>query len=134
MASLLEDVTGTLNVSAASPVAVMALRFRGSNFSSVPVANLSGAVPVPEIATGVGGPGAVILSQFAAGGGFATEIVVMNAGPTPLVVRVDLFSQDGGALTTRLNGQSGNSFRNLLIPPNGVVTLAPWDSNGNTRF
>jgi len=133
------DITGTLAITSggtsALPVSVIGLRFRGANFSTLPVTNLSGnSGSLPTIATGIGGAGAVLLPQFAAGGGWATELVLVNSGSTPLKVRVDLFKNDGTPLTASLNGQSASSFTDLTIPANGVITLAPRDSDGDDDF
>jgi hypothetical protein len=132
--SVPSDVTGMLSIISATPVSVIGLRFRGTNFSTLPVTNLSSASPVPTIATGIGGPGAVLLPQFAANGGWATEIVIANTGTSSMTVRVDLFKTDGTALTATLNGQSASSFTNITIPVGGVTTLAPRDTNGDSRF
>ena len=75
-----------------------------------------------------------MLPQFAAGGGWASEVVIANTGAAALTVRLDLFQQDGTALTTTLNGQSGSSFKNLTIPAGGVLVLAPRDNNGDDDF
>ena len=91
-------------------------------------------MPVPQVSPGIGGAAAVILPQFAAGGGWASEIVITNTGAAPITVRVDLFKQDGTALTTKLNGQSGSTFTNLNIPANGVLVLAPRDADGDDDF
>jgi hypothetical protein len=96
--------------------------------------NLSTPTPVPQIGTGIGGMGAVLLPQFVAGGGWATEIVITNLGPDSLTIRVDLFKPDGTSRVVRLNGQSANSFSNLTVPARGVLVLAPRDSAGNSRF
>jgi hypothetical protein len=117
------------------PVSVIGLRFRGSNFSTLPVTGLStSTTALPVIAAGVGGTGAILLPQFAAGGGWATELVLANTGTSSLTVRVDLFKEDGTPLTTSLNGQSASSFANLTIPAGGVLTLAPRDSDGDDDF
>ncbi len=133
------DVTGTLAITSAGssnlPVSVIGLRFRGRNFSTLPITSLSGTSgPLPIIATGVGGAGAVLLPQFAAGGGWATELVMANTGTSALTVRVDLFKQDGTPLSASLNGQTASSFTNLIIPAGGVLTLAPRDRNGDDDF
>ena len=86
------------------------------------------------IATGVGGNGAVLLPQFAAGGGWATEIVMANTGTSSLTVRVDLFKSDGTPLTATLNGETKSSFTNLTIPAGGVLILAPRDQHGDDDF
>ncbi|MBZ5534614.1 MAG: hypothetical protein LAO31_01560 [Acidobacteriia bacterium] len=128
------DFSGTVRITSDIPVAVVGLRFRGHNFSTLPVTSLSARSDVPSISAGVGGPGSVILPQFAAGGGWATEIVLVNSGSTDLIVRVDLFKNDGTALTASLNGQTASSFMNLTIPPGGVLVLAQRDNNGDDDF
>ncbi len=132
--SLLHDVTGTIDIVSNIPIAVVGLRFRGANFSTLPVTRLSIPAALPLISADIGGPDAVILPQFAAGGGWASEIVIANTGTSSLTVRVDLFGPDGLPLVTDLNGQSGSSFKNITIPGHGVFTLSPKDSNGDSNF
>jgi hypothetical protein len=133
------NITGTLAITSGGtsglPVSVIGLRFRGSNFSTLPVTDLSGnAGSLPAMGAGIGGPGAVLLPQFAAGGGWATELVLANTGTSAITVRVDLFKNDGTPLTAALNGQTASSFTNLTIPAGGVITLAPRDSAGDDDF
>jgi hypothetical protein len=133
------DITGTLVITSAGssnlPVSAIGLRFRGANFSTIPVTDLSGNTgALPSIAAGVGGAGAVLLPQFAAGGGWATEIVMLNTGVSALTVRVDLFQADGTALKASLNGTTASSFTNLIIPAGGVLTLAPRNVDGDDDF
>jgi ice-binding like protein/Big-like domain-containing protein len=115
------DFDGSLSITSDYPVAIMALRFRGTNFSTIPITSVSPSNLVPPVSAGVGGPDAVILPQFAAGGSWSSEIVISNTTAVPLTVRVDLFKQDGTPLTTSLNGQSGSSFQNLVIPAEGIL-------------
>ncbi len=122
------DFDGTLFISSSAPVALVGLRFRGENFSTIPVTVLSPAHQLPVISTIIGGAGAIILPQFAVGGGWASEIVLSNSGNAALTVRVDLFSQNGTSMTVTLNGKSASSFQNLLVPPKGVLILAPRKS------
>lgn len=136
--SIPSEIVGTLAISTGSsnlPVAAIGLRFRGTNFSTLPVTDLSGAAgqTLPVIAQGVGGAGAVLLPQFAAGGGWATEIVLSNTTGSSMTVRVDLFQQNGMTLTTRLNGTSGSTF-NATIPATGIFVLAPRDNDGDDDF
>jgi len=132
------DVTGTVTVTstdATLAVSVIGLRFRGSNFSTLPATSLSSAtVSLPTFASGIGGTGAILLPQFAAGGGWVTELVLANTGPTNLTVRVDLFNADGTPLSAALNGQTANSFTNVVIPAGGVVVLAPRNTNVDDDF
>jgi hypothetical protein len=122
------DFDGTLFISSSVPVAMVGLRFRGFNFSTIPVTVLSPTTVVPTVATGIGGVGSLILPQFAFGGGWASEIVLSNSGSVNLVARVDIFGQDGTPLSVTLNGVTGSSFQSLTIPPGGVVILAPRNS------
>jgi hypothetical protein len=135
--SVPSEIKGTLAITSAGssnlPVSVIGLRFRGSNFSTIPATNLAPAA-VPSTASGLLGPGAVLLPQFAAGGGWATEIVLVNSNTTSLTVRVDLYKQDGTPLTASLNGQTASTFTNLNVPANGVLILAPRDKNGDDDF
>ena len=117
------DLTGTLSVTSTLPVAIAGLRFRGSNFSTLPITNLS-----PAAAAGV------VLPHFAAGGGWATELVIVNTSTQQVNARVDFFKQDGTAMTVRLNGESKTSFTDLTIPAGGVLELAPKDREGHSRF
>jgi hypothetical protein len=130
------DVEGTLDITSSGPaVSVIGLRFRGPNFSTLPVTNLAGnAGPLPMINANVGGAGAVLLPQFAAGGGWATEIIVVNPGSSSVTVRVDLFKPDGTPLSATLNGQTASSFTNLVIPAGGTITLAPRNPGGDDDF
>jgi len=128
------DFLGTLTVTAPSPVGVIGLRFRGVNFSTIPVTNISPGGPVPSISANVGGAGAVLLPQFAAGGGWASQIVLVNTESTTLTARVDLFKADGTPLSTNLNGQVGSSFTNLTVPAGGVLTLSPANNSGDNDF
>ena len=128
------DLTGTLSLVSENSVAIIGLRFRGNNFSTVPCTSLSAPEDVPIRETGVGGPGAVILPQFASGGGWGTEIVLANTGVAELTVRVDIYGQNGDPLVTNLNSASKSSFTDIKIPAGGVVTLAPRDSSGDSNF
>ena len=138
-ASIPRDVTGTVAITSAGssslPVSVIGLRWRGWNFSTIPVTNLSGnSGPLPLIGSG-GGPGAVLLPQFVVGGGWATELVMANTGTTDITVRVDLFKgTDGSPLSATLNGQTNSSFTNLNIPAGGVLVLAPRGPDGDDDF
>lgn len=133
--SVPKDVVGTLSVTSTDPVSVIGLRFRGSNFSTLPITNLAGTATVPSLGTGIGGPGAILLPQFAAGGGWATELVIVNNGSSSLTVRIDFFKQDGSALSTPLNNQpAASSYSNVVVPAGGVYVLAPRNSNGDDDF
>ena len=128
-----KGLTGTLDLVSDQPVAVIGIRSRGENFSTLPATNLSGPEEVPDMGGGIGGPGAIILAHFAVGGGWATEIVIANAGDSEVTVRVDLFKQDGTSLEVTLDDETGSSFTRT-ISPHGVVTLAPRNETGDSDF
>jgi len=138
------DFDGTLTLTSNTPVAVLALRFRGTKFSTIPVTSLSPSlsptiglpdyIGLPELPPGSGGRYRVLLPQFAANDLWASEIIVMNNSPVPLTVRIDLFKQDGTPLVTTLNHQTGSSFQNLVITPGGIIRFAPRDANVDSDF
>ena len=49
------DFDGSLAITSTTPVAVVALRFRGTVFSTIPIASPNALTPVPQVAPGVGG-------------------------------------------------------------------------------
>jgi len=132
------DFDGTLTVTSNTPVAILALRFRGTHFSTIPITSLSPFVEVPElIALPNWPPGtrnSVLLPQFAAQSLWASEIIVMNNSPVPLTVRIDLFKQDGTPLVTTLNRQTASSFQDLVIRPGGLIRYSPRDANFDSDF
>jgi hypothetical protein len=122
-AAVPKDLTGTVSITSNIPVSMVGLRFRGANFSTIPVTNLS-----PSTGRGI------VIPEFAAGGGWATELVLVNTGTERIAARADFFKQDGTPMTVRLNGDSKSSFTDLVIQPYGALELAPKDSEGDSRF
>ncbi|HYR92487.1 MAG TPA: hypothetical protein VE422_51060 [Terriglobia bacterium] len=121
-AALPKDLTGTLSITSDVPVSMIGLRFRGANFSTIPVTNLS-----PSTGRGL------VIPEFVGGGGWATELVLVNTGSNQLNARIDFFKQDGTPMTVRLNGESKSSFTGL-VPAGGVFELSPKNSEGQSRF
>ena len=74
---------------------------------------------LPQLAAGVGGPGALMLPQVATGGGWTTQITIANTSTVIQTVRVDLFNSFGGILASPL----GPTVQGIVIPPGGVATL-----------
>jgi len=128
------DMDGTLTITSNIPVGIVALMFNGAAFTAIPITSLSATVGLPVMTIGVGGSYAVLLPQFVADGGWASEIVVLNNGAAPLTVRMDLFKQDSTPLVTKLNHQSGSSFANVVIAPGGIIIYAPLNANGDSDF
>jgi len=131
--SATNNLTGVLTLSSDVPVAAVGLRFRGANFSTLPLTNLSPSASVPQIATRIGGPGAVVLPQYAIDGGWSSEIVIMNTGSQLLQANLAAFKPDGSRFSLKERGiQTEDVF--IIIQPGQVATFAPRDSNGNSRF
>ena len=128
------DFDGTIMLTSNTPVAVVALRFRGSRFTTIPITSLSPSITLPEVTPGTGGSNAVLMPQFVADGRWASETVVLNNGTQPLTVRIDLFKQDGTPLVTTLNHQRASSFQNLVIAPGGIIMFSPRDAAGDSDF
>jgi len=125
---------GTLTLTSDTPVGILALLFSGTTFSTIPITSLSPTVALPQLTAAVGGSNGLLLPQFVADGGWASEIVVLNTGSAPLTVRIDLFQQDSTPLVTTLNHQLASTFQNLVVAPGGIIIFAPRNANGDTDF
>ena len=75
---------------------------------------------LPQLSAGVGGQGAQLLPQVAAGGGWNSQITIANTSGVTQAVRVDFFNPDGGSFTA----SSGSTVMNIVVPPTGVATVA----------
>jgi hypothetical protein len=132
--SVLSNFTGTLSIASDNPIAVVGLQFRGVEFSTILIASLSAAVSVPTVSPGVGGPGAVILPDFAEDGGWSTQFSIANPGTSTMTARLDVFDSNGKPLQITLNGTKQSTF-NVTVNPDGVAILAPVDgATGQSRF
>ncbi len=118
------EFTGTMAVASTVPISFLGLKFRGSAYSMVTLIDSSTTInPVPVISSGVGGLGAVILPQFVTGGGWATEVGILNTTNGSLTVRLDVFTPDGNPLLVKLNDTTASSFTNLVVAANGSLTV-----------
>jgi hypothetical protein len=136
---------GSLEVQSSTPFAVLGLRFSGTDFSTlallmnattpgVPSRVLtSGSIANTPIAGNIGGNTAVVLPQFAMGGGWATQIAIVNDTAKNMSGRIDVFDASGNPMAVSLNGATQSTF-SYSIPPNGVYVLAPRDANGQSPF
>jgi hypothetical protein len=127
---------GSLRVQTSSPVAMLGFPFTGPEFSTVPVAGISvtSGVPVRAVGSGsIGGPSALMFPQFAMGGGWATQIALVNPTDSTLSGRVDVFDTTGNPIATKLNASTASSFTYSLTP-RGMFNLAPRDLNGQSAF
>ena len=115
----LKPLTGSFTFSSSSRVAAVALRGftneRGEFLmTTLPVANLSVPAAVGSIQ---------IFPQFADGGGWRTEIALVNPTDSELAGTILFKDQSGTALTMTLDGRTNSSFV-YSIPPRMSQKLA----------
>jgi hypothetical protein len=134
---------GSVSVQSATPFAPLALTFTAGTFSTVTLSNTTAnaTIPTRSLTAGaqpdtptpgtVGGTGSIIFPQFAAGGGWATEISLVNAGTNAITGRIDLFNPDGSPVPLKLNGALKSTFT-YSIPAGETLILAPRDLNGQS--
>jgi type 1 glutamine amidotransferase len=113
--SLSASFVGNLSVESTGPVSVLGLWFSGIHFSALPISR-NEAPPATTI----------IFSQFALGGGWATQLSLTNDSAQTATGRIDLFDSAGNPMSVRLNGQTQSSF-SYTIPAGGTFLLAPRD-------
>jgi hypothetical protein len=100
------SLTGTFTFNSSVPVAAIALRGltneRGEFLiTTLPIADLREPAPT--------GPD-LVLPHFAAGGGWTTEIILVNPGDSTLTGKIQFVDPTGGPAAVTANGQSTSSF------------------------
>src|SRR5262249_1185449 len=95
---------GAVSFSSDMPLGVIALRGltneRGEFLmSTLPIVDTTGAVD-----------GIQVLPDFADGGGWSTQIILVNPTNTILTGNVQFLNPDGTAASVTINGQAGNTF------------------------
>jgi hypothetical protein len=126
---------GSVNVQSSESVSLIGLRFSGIVFSTLPiVAGNPSFVPIRQVPSGtVGGNFAVMFSQFAMSGGWATTLGLTNSTSGTISGRIDIFDTSGNPMPVKLNGATQSTF-NYSIRAKGAFTLAPRDVNGQSPF
>lgn len=114
--------SGSLRLQASTAFGVLGLRFSSSEFSTSPVA-------VTASASGSTLP----LPQFAIGGGWATQLALVNNSSAVASGRVSIYDPSGNPMAVSLNGATQSTF-SYSIPAGGSWVLAPRDSNGQSPF
>jgi hypothetical protein len=116
--------SGSLRLQSSSGFAVLGFRFSSAEFSTSPVA-------ATTVATG--GNGVMVLPQFAMGGGWATQLALVNNSTAAASGRVDIYDASGKPMAVNLNGNTQSTFA-YSIPAGGSFVLAPRDANGQSPF
>ncbi len=121
--NLTGTINGTLTLTSAVPVGIIALR----GFTNERGEFLMTTLPVSPVDY-VGGSFAV-LPHFADGGGWATEVVLTNLSDSPQSGTIQFFSQGlgsqaGSALTMALSDGTSNSTFSYSVAPHGAVQFS----------
>jgi len=116
--------TGSLRLQGATQFGALGLRFSGTEFSTSPVG---------VTASGTDANGAVAVPQFALGGGWGTQLALVNNGSSGCSGRIDVYDPSGNPMAVQLNGTLQSSFT-YSIAPGGTFVLAPRDANGLSPF
>lgn len=116
--------TGSMRLQGSGSFSALGLRFSGTEFST-------SAVGVTVAATD--GNGSLALPQFALGGGWATQLALVNGGSSGSSGRIDVYDPSGNPMPVQLNGTLQSSFT-YSIAAGGTFVLAPRDSNGQSPF
>jgi len=116
---------GTMSFTSDVPVSVIALR--GLFNERVPAEFLITTLPVTDLAAAPGS-GTVYLPHFAEGGGWTTQIVLVNPTSAAIGGTIQFFGQGnattaGAPVTVTANGQTANTF-NYTIPAKGSFKLS----------
>ena len=108
--------------------------FAGANVSTLGAGNTGTLTTVPTrmLTSGnIGGANAILLPQFVMGGGWATQVALVNTSGTAATGRIDVFDTNGQPKGVKLNGDTKSTFT-YSIPAGGTFILAPRDENGQT--
>jgi len=79
---------GSVGLQSTVPIAAVGLRFVGSEFSTLAPAAIGTASTVPQVGS-IGGTNALIFPQVAIGGGWATQMMLVNTGTTTISGKID---------------------------------------------
>jgi hypothetical protein len=115
----------------------LGLRFNGPYFFPVSAGstNIAGLSTTLKTRNSSGGelPTATVFPQFAMGGGWATQISIVDAKGASATGRIAWFDKDGQPTNVTMNGETASVFQ-YTVPPNGAFLLAPRDAHGQTPF
>jgi subtilase family serine protease len=115
---------GSLRLQSSSGFGVLGLRFSSSEFSTSPVGVTATSSDTTQM---------IALPQFAMGGGWATQLALVNNSSSTASGRVDVYDTSGNPMPVDLNNSTQSTFT-YSIPAGGSLLLAPRDSNGQSPF
>jgi hypothetical protein len=130
---------GSLIVSSAEPFIPLGLRFNGPYFFPVSARspNENAAALQTALTTSAQGtsaqPTVTVFPQFALGGGWATQLSIVDNSGRRTTGMVAWFDPSGKPIEVTMNGETASVF-SYTLPPSGSFLLAPRDSRGQTPF
>jgi len=97
---------------------------------------LMSTLPVTDLSTAASRE-TIVFPHFADGGGWTTEIALVNPTDAPLIGEVQFIDESGNPATLAIAGQNGSTFP-YVIPPNGsqkltTAGLLPTVQTGSVR-
>ena len=114
---------GSLRVQSSSPVSMLGLRFAGACVSAPPF----------TVSSNSANGSSIVFPQFAMGGGWATQVALVNNNGGTISGRIEIYDPSGKPMAMALNGVTQSSF-NYSIPASGTFVLGPRDANDQTPF
>jgi hypothetical protein len=126
------SMDGSLTFTSTAPVAVTALR----GFTNQRGDFLMTTLPVGRVGTATDGP-STVLPQFADGGGWSTQVVLMNPTDAPLAGTAQFFGSalsvaGASSLTMTVNGVTASNF-NYTIAPRSVIRMVTSNSSADAQ-
>ena len=116
--------TGNIRIEGSAPFSLLALRFSGSAFNTVPLTSSPVAMD---------SAGTLVFPQIAMGGGWATQIALLNNGGETITGRIDIFDTVGNPMSIGLNNMFQNAFPYSIAAAGGLL-FAPRTQNGQPIF
>lgn len=117
---------GTLTFDSSVPVAVSAIR----GFTNEAGEFLMSRLPVSPLNSASSNP--VYFPYFAAGGGWASEIVLVNPSAGTMTGTIEFVGRDGAAAVAP--GVGGGYSARYAVPPRGFRRFADGDRSGDIRL
>jgi hypothetical protein len=111
------SISGTLSFTSSAPISVVALRGQATDRGDFLLTTL----PVVDLGV-TAASGTVVFPHFADGGGWITQIILVNPTDNTLSGNVQFRNPNGQAVTVSIAGQAGNTFP-YSIPPRGSQKL-----------
>jgi hypothetical protein len=118
---------GTFSFSSNAPVGVVALR----GFTNERGDFLMSTLPVIDITPGAAASGTVVVPHFADGGGWITQILLVNPTDGVLTGSVQFTDQNGAKTNVTIAGSTGNTFR-YAVPKGSSQKLATTGAGAMT--